>query len=174
MNLAFNVAQLLQANVGESRSYDLEAAGGDVLDIPVMGPLAGAAKLIRIPHGILVQGSLSTAVSSPCVRCLGDVRENLNVSFEEEFVATIDIQTSRPIPIDAPADASTIGPQHIVDLFDVVRQEIQVGMAMRPICRPDCKGLCSECGWDLNESACGCDRSQHESAFAVLKDLKLH
>ena len=172
MNLAFNVAQLLQEKVGESRSYDLEAAAGEVPNFPVLGRLTGTAKFIRVPRGILVQGKLSTSVTSLCARCLGDVREDLNAGFEEEFFATVDVRTAKPTSVDVRADASTIGPEHIVDLSDVVRQEIQVGMAMHPICRPDCKGLCSDCGSDLNESSCGCDRIQRESAFAILRDLR--
>ncbi len=174
MNLAFNVAQLLQDKVGESRSYELEAAAGEVPNFPLLGPLTGTTKFIRVPRGIIAQGKLSTSVTTPCARCLGEVREDLSVRFEEEFFATVDVRTAKPTSVDLQAGASTIGPEHVVDLSDVVRQEIQVGMAMHPICRPDCKGICSDCGSDLNESSCGCGRIQRDSAFAILKDLKLH
>jgi uncharacterized protein len=44
---------------------------------------------------------------------------------------------------------------------------------MVPLHHPDCKGLCSVCGADLNEKECGCPKDPREAfgAFSSLKDL---
>jgi len=46
--------------------------------------------------------------------------------------------------------------EQFIDLSPEIREEIIVGMPMKPLCKPGCKGLCPKCGHNLNESNCGC------------------
>jgi uncharacterized protein len=45
-----------------------------------------------------------------------------------------------------------------IDLADDVRAAVILALPIRPLCRPDCRGLCPRCGEDLNRGACGCPR----------------
>ena len=50
----------------------------------------------------------------------------------------------------------------IIDLTDLIRQQLLLGMSMKHICRDDCKGLCSRCGANLNKETCSCVLSQSQ------------
>jgi uncharacterized protein len=50
-----------------------------------------------------------------------------------------------------PLDAKTIGHDFRIDLTPLIREEVILATPAAPLCRPDCKGLCPECGLDLNE-----------------------
>jgi uncharacterized protein len=58
-----------------------------------------------------------------------------------------------------------------IDLRDEVAQQIIMALPFKPLCRNNCKGLCSRCGIDLNHQACQCHNQNQGSPFAVLKTL---
>ena len=60
-----------------------------------------------------------------------------------------------------------------LDLSAALREQILLSIPPAPLCREDCKGLCSKCGKDLNEGECGCDRTVLDPRWAGLKGLQL-
>jgi uncharacterized protein len=63
-----------------------------------------------------------------------------------------------------------------VDLSEVLTEHLQLQVPFQPLCREDCKGMCSQCGADLNVGRCACARKQKEAGthqFSVLKDMKI-
>jgi uncharacterized protein len=59
-----------------------------------------------------------------------------------------------------------------VEVADEVRQSLLLALPVKPLCRPDCRGLCTRCGKNLNAGACGCLEAPKEGPFAALKNLK--
>jgi uncharacterized protein len=57
------------------------------------------------------------------------------------------------------------------DLFPRVREELILDMPIKLLCREDCKGLCSKCGADLNEGACGCPGAPVDRRWGPLRNL---
>ena len=47
--------------------------------------------------------------------------------------------------------------EHTIELDDNIRDAIILDYPMKILCRPDCKGLCFNCGKNLNEGPCGCN-----------------
>lgn len=43
-----------------------------------------------------------------------------------------------------------------IDLIELAREQLELAVPMKPICRPDCRGLCPLCGADRNSEPCGC------------------
>src|SRR4029077_12174807 len=71
--------------------------------------------------------------------------------------------------VDAePFDGKTI------DLDPIVREQVLLALPLSVLCKEDCKGLCPECGQDLNERECGHKPANPLNPFAKLKDLKLN
>jgi uncharacterized protein len=58
-----------------------------------------------------------------------------------------------------------------IDLLPQLLKQIFLEMPMKILCKPDCLGLCSRCGADLNHGDCGCERDDIDIRFADLKDL---
>lgn len=63
------------------------------------------------------------------------------------------------------------GSEATLDVTDDIRQEVLLGYPMKPLCRPDCKGLCRLCGQNLNERDCGHKARALETPLSQLKDL---
>lgn len=164
-NLIFNVAQLLKEPVGATRSatvtadvYRLapELTESGVQEADEQPELSGRVRLILTGDGILVQGDLSTEIILPCSRCLEPVVVPIDVELEEVFTPTIDIITGQTIKPEEDDRALWIDEHHILDLSEVLRQDVLVAVPMHPVCREDCRGLCSTCGQNLNEGNCNC------------------
>ena len=49
-----------------------------------------------------------------------------------------------------------VKPAEIVDLDDEIRQEIVLDYPMKIVCKAECKGLCPNCGQNLNTGECDC------------------
>lgn len=60
-----------------------------------------------------------------------------------------------------------------VDLSEVLTEHLQLQVPFQPLCREDCKGMCSQCGADLNTGRCACAKIAASKPFSVLKDLKI-
>ena len=59
-----------------------------------------------------------------------------------------------------------------IDLGQLIREQFYLSLPMKPLCRPDCRGLCPDCGTDLNAGACGCVERTVDPRWAALAALK--
>lgn len=107
-------------------------------------------------------GKVESAVTYICSRCLKAFQSSLSAQLEETFSET---------EVDDEEVYHATG--RYLDLDPFVHQAIHLVLESRPICRSDCKGLCSNCGTDLNESACSCETKRVDPRFAALEDLIL-
>ena len=60
-----------------------------------------------------------------------------------------------------------------LDVAAIVWEQFVLALPPNPLCRPDCKGLCPECGANLNEGMCACSRDEGDPRMAVLRGLKI-
>lgn len=170
MSTQYNVSTLLSEPVGSTREYDVddrilvdqEAARRELT--------TGVATFLRTKDGVLVRARLKSVQRDQCSRCLAELELPLEFEFEEEFFATADPTTSLRIPAPEDPDVFLIDSRNILDIGEAVRQYWGGALSMQPLCRPDCKGLCSRCGRDLNQGVCSCPPEQDER-WSALRDL---
>ena len=151
--LSYNVAALLRAAPGTSRSYPV-----DVPDLPIAedlhlaAPIEGEVRLARTGRSILATADLSTAIEAHCNRCLRRVVAPVEVRIEEEALPSIDIDSGQPVDPRAEPDVLRLDANHELDLVQPVRDAISLAEPIVVLCRPDCRGLCPVCGSDLNDN----------------------
>ena len=59
-----------------------------------------------------------------------------------------------------------------IDLLDILREDIWLAWKPEVVCSEGCKGLCAQCGHDLNQGPCGCTKDDATHPFAILRQLK--
>jgi uncharacterized protein len=170
-SMIFNVAQLMKAPVGTSLVNDFHEEDIQLDDdIEVVGPIDGHVRMRRTNQGLLVDGWVELTLELSCNRCLKTFEQPMHVNFEEQFYPTVDVITG--LPLD-PFDEDEIFPidaHHEVDLTEAVRQNVLLALPMVTICQEDCKGLCPQCGQDLNLGSCEC-KPEMDARLSVLKQL---
>jgi uncharacterized protein len=148
-----NVAGLLSETPGAVREHVLRdhyvSLGPDV---ELAGPLDGALRLQRTNRGILVRGHVEAPVRRTCGRCLEPFVEEARVTVDEEFLPSLDPETGAPLPSPAEDESALqIDAHNEIDMGPVLHDEFALTEPMHPLCRPDCPGLCPECGQRLDE-----------------------
>lgn len=158
--LKLNVGFLLSAGPGHihDTAFDAPAirVAEDVDLVYVRGPL----RLSRTKEGILVQGTLHVGIEDECYRCLDSMLRDVEIHLEELY--------AYPAPKDSEFSLSDDG---ILDLAPLLRAEALIEDARGALCRPDCKGLCPNCGANLNTAPCTCAESNIDPRFASLREL---
>jgi uncharacterized protein len=168
--MQIHVAQLLKAEIGAKREYEVDGTVdiyGDGNDSSV----SGRVDLMRTNRGILVKGRLQTEAGVTCSRCLTTYRCPLDIDIEEEYFPTVDVVSGIPVALPDEAGGFAIDDHHLIDLAEAVRQYALVGLPMKPLCRDNCAGLCPGCGHNLNEGPCQCPPEPADPRWAALLDL---
>ncbi|WP_299574660.1 DUF177 domain-containing protein [uncultured Williamsia sp.] len=140
--------------------------GLDLIGIPAESDIDLDLKLEAVTEGVLVTGTVSGETAGQCARCLEPLGDTVTV-FLTELYAYPDSTTDQTSDAD---DVHRIDDDHI-DLEQAVIDAIALDLPMTPLCRPDCAGLCSECGVRLD--AAGPDHGHEviDPRWAALKDI---
>lgn len=134
--------------------------------------VSGQVSLLRTSKSIWVSASLDANVANQCGRCLMPFGESVHMDVEEEFFPILDPTTgARMAPEDIDADTLFIDQQQMLDLKPTIREYASMALSMKPLCEPDCAGLCSSCGVNLNHRECACENSSRDPRWGVLLDL---
>lgn len=171
------MAQLLKEVTGATRTYEVDTApSGELNDeLTVLSDITGQVKLLRTGEDILVTGTLQATLQRECGRCLAQFAIPVSVELEDQFYPSIDVLTGAVLPAPADADESTrIDDHHILNLWEVARQEFVLAAEDQRYCKPDCKGLCPQCGKDRNVDPCRCADNAIDQRWAKLLSVQLN
>ncbi|MFC2036801.1 DUF177 domain-containing protein [Chloroflexota bacterium] len=172
--MRYNVAQLLKRPIGTRRHYDVNKKIGSLdQELELVRPLVGPIILTRINQGILVTGRLRTELQVACRRCLEPCNAKVELELEEEFypIAPIGGASGDNGPEEGLDEALSIDEHHTLDLGEVVRQALWVAAPMEALCRPDCAGLCPQCGGNRNLGECSCNQTPIDPRWIALQAL---
>ncbi len=140
---------------------------------------SGRAEVVEEHHGkhqvikdIRLRGRLSAGLELPCARCLEPVKQDIKRDFELLY---------RPLGADAGRDELSVTDAEAeigyyqgdgLLLEDVLREQVLLALPLKVTCREDCKGLCPQCGKNLNEDRCSCTAALEDPRWAALKEVR--
>jgi uncharacterized protein len=153
--MQFNVLTELRQPIGTVTTLSIDEPSVHLDAVALFG-LVASLTLLRIDRGLLASFEGGACVREKCARCLADSDCQIEIRFEEEFVPVTDADTGGRIRITEDDDIFRIGPDFTLDLRDALRQYFLIVEPLKPLCRPDCAGLCPVCGANLNEKSCDC------------------
>jgi len=143
-------------------------------DFAVKGPLIAQCALHRKGAAkVALTGRLQVVLSLVCHRCL----ELYDVETDSEFQVSFELESDESWRIKdleariADLDCEALV-EPVIDLDDVVRQQVYLALPVKHLCSKTCKGICSQCGANLNLADCGCATDGKVSPFAALARLK--
>ncbi len=154
--------------------------------------------LRRVDDVIVVSGDLRTSVQLLCSRCASPFILPYDEHFtalycKDKEMAGISYLDKNAVPrgqnkgyarhahdfegVDGQEAANDLEITYIaedfLDLQNVLVEQMQLRIPFQPLCKEDCKGICANCGADLNVGRCACAKLQKKSPFAVLKGFKI-
>ncbi len=143
-----------------------------------VGPVKIEVKVFQVHEMVEVEGQATVCAIVACSRCLKE--------FEQSVVADFVLTYCRELPqVDVDDDddegaelsAEDMGlilfDGHEIDLSESIQEQLVMALPSRPVCDEKCKGLCSQCGVDLNFASCDCHPQVVNLKMAALKDFKV-
>ncbi|MGH3448013.1 MAG: YceD family protein [Nocardioidaceae bacterium] len=116
--------------------------GVELLGVPEGSPVQLQLRLEAVMEGVLVSGSARAQLTGECGRCLAPIEDDLEVELQELYVYP---------ESDAEEDEASRLEGELLDLEPVLRDSVVLALPFQPVCRPDCQGLCLECGARLDD-----------------------
>lgn len=141
-----------------------------------LAPVETRLQATRIGDIIKVDGRSSTIVRLACDRCLEKYDARLSNSFSLTYSRDVTAgpdDDGEEIELSS-EDLGIIGFHgDEIDFHEAVQEHVVLALPLQSLCSPDCKGLCPQCGQDLNISTCTCEKLVPSGKFAALRKLKL-
>jgi uncharacterized protein len=137
-------------------------------DIKVQG------KLEKTGQEVLCQGLLETGLSVECSRCLANFSFSVKSKLKVHFIPRVEsVKPGNEIELTDLDVEQDYYEEAQINLSSSVRDLILLSLPQIRLCKEDCAGLCPQCGINLNENNCGCDKEEAcDPRLAVLQQLK--
>ena len=103
---------------------------------------------------LVVRGTLSVELGVQCARCS---------DFFSTTVGVSDFLRAYPAPDGTDS----------VDITEDLREDILLNVPGFPVCSEGCKGVCAQCGADLNKGSCECKAEKGPNSWTALDGLNL-
>jgi len=136
--------------------------------------LVGCAELFmqatRAGEEVRLAGRLEATVEMNCDRCLKSLTMPVDQSFDLLYLPPEKTSQEKELGDDDLSIA--FYHDQVIDIDDLVREQVELALPMARLCSEECRGLCPECGANLNEGDCPCSREQVDMRWSALKELK--
>lgn len=129
--------------------------------------------ITKISSTVFIRGKLSAIIDINCSRCLEDTK----LSVSADFIYTLipgKAQTKEDLELEK--EELEISQYHgdFIELTPIICEQIILQIPIKALCSQDCKGLCPQCGTNLNHSSCNCHLGCVDSSrMAVLINFKV-
>ncbi len=119
-----------------------------------------------------VDGRFEATLEMTCARCLAAY----TLPLTDTFALTFTPETDEELPEERQLQAEDLSlvsyHDEQLDLTEPLQDQLLVAVPMRVLCHEDCRGLCPQCGADLNQGVCGCEKKPFNNKFSALSQLR--
>jgi uncharacterized protein len=127
-------------------------------------PIVADLRAESVVEGILITGPLRGLTELECARCL------------KSFTCPVDVEVCELFAgpgHEAPPEEDTYEVHGLeIDLEPMLRDALGLALPLNPVCKEDCRGLCVQCGKDLNLGDCSCTFEEIDPRWAGLSALR--
>ena len=138
-------------------------------DFRVIEPARLAMTLHKDDARVRLEGTIATRLELTCSRCLESYTVPVQSTVDLRYLPQSLAGHREEDPDDDPS--TTFYSDDQIDLGQMVREQCYLAIPMKPLCRPDCQGLCATCGTNLNTERCQCNPQWLDPRLAALQAL---
>lgn len=177
------------------RTYEPAAFSDESGDFRVTSPVHLTADLTKSGAKVLLKGRLTATLELACSRCVEMFEVPVDATLDLTFVPAVEpakpvVETAVPARqkkaprhghVDVELDGTEVAADDLglseysgdaIDLGQMMREQFYLALPMKPLCQPDCKGLCPVCGKNRNRETCSCESTWVDPRFEVLKNFR--
>jgi uncharacterized protein len=120
---------------------------------------------------VRVVGRLTTRLELACSRCLDPFEIPVDAQFDALFLPAASNMGDDEQQVADEDLGVSFYKDDTLDLGELMREQFYLALPMKPLCRPDCQGLCPVCGINRNRETCSCQTAWTDPRFDALKRL---
>jgi len=132
-------------------ALDLTAPGARFIQ-----PVTADVLLRKAGDAVSVTGRLALSVMFECVDCLREFLASFEIPVEAQYLPGSPSLVAGEHVMPVEEAENYYYRENVIELDDLVREEVLLAIPYKPLCTPDCRGLCPQCGVDLNTETCQC------------------
>lgn len=121
-----------------------------------------SGEVFKTYDGLILSGIINYTFADQCARCLKEFDNKINTKFQASIVQVIDEESD---------EIQLVITDGNIKMDETIKQLIYLSMPMKSLCGKDCKGICPNCGINLNNEKCQCENNLTDPRFDKLKDL---
>ncbi len=118
-----------------------------------------------------VSGRATTRLQVECSRCVEPIDVPVDAAFDLRYLPLSENAGEGELEVGEDDLTTAFHREGVVDLIELMREQFVLALPMKPLCEEACKGLCPECGTNLNKTQCDCAPKWEDPRLAPLKSL---
>ena len=155
-----------------SRTFQPQEVGDEGEAYRIVAPVEVAFDVHKDKDKFRLVGHVKTELELSCSRCLEPFRFPVDADFDLRFLPASEMVTEDEREVPEADLGTSYYRDDKIDLNELLREQFYLALPMKPLCREECKGLCPQCGTNLNTGTCDCSPVWEDPRLAPLKDLR--
>lgn len=155
-----------------ARTFQPGDVGGDSDADQVVAPVGLEFDIHKDKDKFRLVGRVRTELDLSCSRCVEPYRFPIDVEFDQRYLPSSAASTETESEVEDDDLETSYYMDDQIDLGELMREQFYLALPMKPLCREDCKGLCAQCGTNLNTGTCDCAPVWEDPRLAALKAIK--
>jgi len=119
-----------------------------------------------------LEGTVRTELELACSRCLEPFRLPVDAAFDLRYHPASEMSSAEESGIEEEDLETSYYRDEQIDLNELMREQFYLALPMKPLCQDGCRGLCPQCGTNLNQGACDCAAEWKDPRLAPLEAIK--
>lgn len=153
-----------------------EAVAADEIghpDLQALSPVRWRGEIRFVDPGFLLTATYSYQQTLTCQRCLEPLTEPVEQAVQLLLLpGRPEHEPGEHALAEEDLGVVEVGEDEEVDLRPLLLEQIQLNVPMKPLCRAACKGICPQCGKDLNQGDCDCEKVEIDPRWKALQELQ--
>ena len=154
-----------------SRTFTPEEVAQDGDAYRIVAPVDLDFEIHKDKEKFRLVGRVRTELELTCSRCVEPFRMPVDASFDLRFLPATEMPTEEERELEEEDVDISYYRDDQIDLNELLREQFYLALPMKPLCAEACKGLCPQCGTNLNTGTCGCAAVWEDPRLAPLKGL---
>lgn len=157
--------------VEEAQEVNRLLVQGDEAEYRLTTPLQVQVTSMRSGEDLLFTGTLHGELTGLCARCL----EEYPLALTPEFSVVLTPQRTlgREMELSRAELSASFYSGETIDLSALIQEQILLALPSQPLCSDECRGLCAQCGANLNIDPCECQPTWRDHRLEILSTLRL-
>jgi uncharacterized protein len=170
--MLLDLTRYRQPTTAFSRTFQPSEVGTEGDSYSVVEPVDLAFEIQKDKDRFRLIGQVRTTLELSCSRCAEPFRLPIDSSFDLRYWPVTETATAGEAELGEDDLETSYYTDDQIDLNELMREQFYLALPMKPLCQETCRGLCPECGTNLNAGGCSCAPAWEDPRLAALKALQ--